>query len=328
MERKIRQYLEGNLPNEEQSELLKWIKIENNQQVFDSVKTEWWKTKSENEDSKLVDLSQLRLGDRIKEKQTLAKSAGIVRFYKYAAIILLAISLGGSIFTISQFTKNTEPIYTEIHTDYGQVSGLTLPDGTEVWVNAGTKLKYNNQYGLNNRDIQVLGEAFFSVSKNKKLPFVVDLGALKVEVTGTRFEVSNYADSKTMDVVLEKGSVNIKSSANKLLAQMNPGELIRFSKQKMSIEKMTVDPQNFIAWKDGIMHVFELPLVQLTEKLEKRYNQKFEIAPEIKDIPYTFSIENESLPDVLHLIERISPVKAKQEGNIIKLIYEPVKKQI
>lgn len=319
MERKIQQYLEGNLPKEEQSELLKWIKIENNQQVFDSVKAEWWKAKSENEDSKLVDLSQLRLGDRIKEKQTLAKSAGIIRFYKYAAIILLAISLGGSIFTISQFTKNTEPIYTEIHTDYGQVSGLTLPDGTEVWVNAGTKLKYNNQYGLKNRDIQVQGEAFFSVSKNKKLPFVVDLGALKVEVTGTRFEVSNYVDSKTMDVVLEEGSVDIHSSNNKLLTQMMPEEMVRFDKTEMTIEKIKVKSENYTSWKDGALHIFELPLEQLVLKLEKRYNQKFKVEPTIKNIPLTFSIEGESLSEILHLMEKISPVKAIQKEDIIEI---------
>lgn len=320
MKKKILQYLEGNLPNEEQRELLEWLRKADNQLVFNSVKAEWWKTKH---DDQFVDFNQRRIGERLKERQQFVKTNQLLQLYKYAAIALLVISLGSAIFSFYFLNGSRNLKYTEIHTDYGQVSGMTLPDGSEVWINAGTKLKYNNQYGINNRDIKVEGEAYFAVSKNKEIPFIVDLGPLKVEVTGTRFGVSNYNDSKTMNVILEEGSVNIHSASNKLLARMAPGEMGQFNKDEMTIEKIKVNPAHYISWKNGIMNVYELPLEQLVYKLERRYNQKFEIDPIIKDIPFTLNIEGESLPVVIHLIEKIAPVKAEQNGEIIKLKYKP-----
>lgn len=319
MKKKIHQYLEGSLSNEEQKELLHWLKPENNQQLFDSVKAEWWKNKSEDPNQQVFDLSRFRISERLKEKQQLLEFSKLLRLYKYAAIALLVISLSGTFVAINRPDKKQDLKYTEVHTNYGQVSGITLPDGSEVWINAGTKLKYNNQYGLNNRDIKVEGEAFFSVSKNKAIPFIVDMGSLKVEVTGTRFGVSNYSDSNTMDVVLEEGSVDIHSSNNKLLTQMNPEEMVSFDKTEMTIEKMKVKSESYTSWKNGVLNIFELPLEQLVLKLEKRYNQKFKVEPAIKNIPFTFSIEGESLSEILHLMEKISTVKAIQKEDIIEI---------
>ncbi len=324
MEKKIQQYLEGKLSNEEQRDLLHWLRIGNNQSVFDSIKNEWW-TKNFGSSSQQYDLAQIRLGGRIQEKQQSSKYFKLMQLYKYAAIVLLVIGLGGILAVTSLFNARTELKYTEIYTDYGQVSGMTLPDGSEVWINAGTKLRYNNLYGINNRDIKVDGEAFFSVSKDKKMPFIVDMGPLKVEVTGTRFGVSNYGDSGTMEVVLEEGSVNIRSENSNLLEQLVPEEMARFNKKEMTIEKIKVNPVHYTSWRNGTMHIFELPLEQLILKLEKRFNQKFEANPQVRNIPFTFSIEGESLPEVLLMMKKIAPIKVVQEGELIKLKYNPLK---
>ena len=323
MEKKIQQYLEGKLPKKEQRELLHWLRQGNNQATYDSVKKEWWLKKSVGANQKLRDFGQLRLNDRLKEKRRLEKLSKYLIVYKYAAIALLLISLAGSLFFSHLYRGRQELKFTEIHTDPGQISGMTLPDGSKVWINSGTKLTYNNQYGINNRDIKVDGEAFFSVAKNKRVPFTVNMGALKVEVTGTQFEVSNYDDSNTMKVVLGKGSVDIHSKNNKLLMHLLPEEMASFNKKAMTIEKVKVNPEHYTSWRNGVMHIFELPLEQVVLKLEKRYNQKFEVDPVIKDLPFTFSIETESLSDILYLLERISPVKAVHQEDIIKLKYEP-----
>ncbi|HBL75017.1 MAG: hypothetical protein A2W90_07520 [Bacteroidetes bacterium GWF2_42_66] len=323
MEKKIQQYLEGELSNEEQRELLHWLQTGNNQSVFDSVKTDWW---AKNADPSDHNLAQIRLGKRIREKQQSANYFKLMQLYKYAAIALLIIGLGGILTVMSLSYPETELKYTEAHTDYGQVSGMTLPDGSEVWINAGTKLRYNNQYGISNRDIKVEGEAFFSVTKDKKTPFIVDMGSLKVEVTGTRFGVSNYNDSGTMEVVLEEGSVNIRSENNKLLEQLAPEEMARFNKKEMTIEKLKVNPVHYTSWRNGTMHIFELPLEQLILKFEKRFNQKFEADQQVKSIPFTFSIEGESLSEVLHLMEKIAPVNAVQEGETIQFKYDSLKR--
>lgn len=323
MEKKIQHYLEGTLPDEGQRELLHWLRTGDNQTIFASVKNDW-QAKNPG-DHKLRGVGQARLGSRIREKQQSAKYFRLMQLYKYAAVAVLIVAIGGALAVLSLSGPETELKYTEVYTDYGQVSGMTLPDGSQVWINAGTRLVYNNQYGIGNRDIKVEGEAFFSVSKDKKIPFVVDMGPLKVEVTGTRFGVSNYNDVGTMDVVLEEGSVNIVSANNRLLAQLAPEDMVRFNKNEMTIEKMKVNPVHYTSWRNGSLHIFELPMEQLILKLEKRFNQKFEADPQVKNVPFTFSIEGESLPEILHLMEKIAPVKIVQEGETIKFKYKQQK---
>ncbi|MGQ8335850.1 FecR family protein [Sunxiuqinia sp. A32] len=322
MENKIHQYLEGKLSEKNQKQLLDWIKEDDNQRIFESIKQNWWKSRKT--DSGVKDFGQVRLNDRLKEKRELEKSTKMMRLYKYAAIALLVIGLSGT--SIIYFTVSNQVLqFTEVQTDLGQVSSMTLPDGSTIWLNSGTKLSYNNQYGISNRNISVDGEAFFSVTKNKEIPFVVKAGLLKVEVTGTQFGVSNYSDSKSLEVVLKEGSVNVNTANGRLLTSLQPNEMARFNKSEPTIEKLRVNPEHYISWKDGIIHFFELPLSQLVKRLEKRYNQKFEVDPAIQDLPFTFSVEDESLSDVIYLLGRISPIKAEQDGNIIKLRYEPKK---
>jgi transmembrane sensor len=115
--------------------------------------------------------------------------------------------------------------------------------------------------------------------------------------------------------------VEIQSASDELITSLKPEELAVFNKKTNTIHTLKVNPEQYTSWRDGLLNIFELPLDQLVVKLERRYNQKFEVDPLIKDLPYTFSIEDESLAEVIHLIERISPVKAQQEGNVIKLKY-------
>lgn len=320
METKIQQYLEGKLTENEQAALLEWLREEDHQQVFDSEKARWWKERKLSREGRIADLGQVRLRERLKEKQQLKRSARLLNWYRYAAIAFLVIGLSGAAFVYSNYF-NAELQLTQIHTELGQMSTVILPDGSKIWVNADTKLTYNHQYGIQNRAIQVQGEAYFDVAKNPKNPFIVDLGAIKVKVTGTQFGVSNYGDVDEMNVVLEEGSVEIQSASDKLITSLKPEELAVFNKQTNTIQTLKVNPEQYTSWKDGRLNIFELPLDQLVVKLERRYNQKFEVDPLVKDLPFTFSIENESLAEVIHLIERISPVKAQQEGNVIKFKY-------
>jgi ferric-dicitrate binding protein FerR (iron transport regulator) len=320
MEKKIQSYLEGKLPENEQAALLEWLREEEHKQTFDSEKARWWKERKLSREGRIADLGQVRLRERLKEKQQLKRSARLLNWYRYAAIALLVMGLSGAAFVYNNYF-NTELQLTQIHTELGQMSTVILPDGSKIWVNADTKLTYNNQYGIQNRAIQVQGEAYFEVARNLKDPFIVDLGAIQVKVTGTQFGISNYDDLNEMNVVLEEGSVEIQSASDELIVKLKPEELAVFNKKTNTIHTMKVKSAHYTSWKDGILNIFELPLDQLVVKLERRYNQKFEVDPLVKDLPYTFSIEGESLAEVIHLIERISPVKAQQEGNVIKFKY-------
>ena len=322
MKKKIQQYLEGKLPKKEQRELLHWIKKGNGQADFESVKKEWQINKLNNINQGIKNFGELQLGERLKEKRQYERLLRFLWIYKYAAIALLMISVSVILFYSHARVNRPGLNLTEVYTEYGQVSGITLPDGSKAWINSGTKLSFNNQFNQEKREIKVEGEAFFSVIKNEKIPFVVNMGPLKVKVTGTRFGVSNYEDSETMQIVLEEGAVDIQSANDQLITKLVPDEMALFSKSKKTIEKLTVNPKHYTSWRNGIIHIYELPLKEVARKLEKRYRQKFEVDPSVEDIPFTFSIENESLSEILILLEKIASIKAVQKGDTITLEYE------
>ena len=120
--------------------------------------------------------------------------------------------------------------------DYGQISKVVLPDSSVIWINSGSTIKYNNQFSSSNRDIELVGEAYFKVSKNKKLPLIVRSSELQVEVLGTEFCVTAYPEESSVQVVLEKGKIVLTSSKHSYFNQdMNPGEMALFNKEKKKI---------------------------------------------------------------------------------------------
>jgi ferric-dicitrate binding protein FerR (iron transport regulator) len=106
---------------------------------------------------------------------------------------------------------------------------------------------------------------------------------------------------------------------------MRPGEMASFSKVKKELAIATVNTNLYTSWKDGLINIYNLPLSELVIKLEKRYNQKFEVDEAIKSMPYTFTIKNEDLSSVLSLMEKITPVVAIQDKNVIKLKHNKTK---
>ncbi len=319
MENIIRQYLEGRLPEEEQQKLLQWMKPGKSREYFEAVKNAWWTGKMRQADSRSCDIGAFILGKKLKEKRQLQSLTRALKIYKYAAVILLLLSFSGVLYYYNLGGSEAAPMQTEFFTENGQVSGMTLADGSKVWINSGTKLSFNSGFNQKNREIKVIGEAFFVAVKNKKLPLIVNLGPLKVVVTGTRFGVSNYADSGTMNIVLEEGSVNVKSANDHFLASLIPNEMIRFNNQEKTIEKIKVIPEHYTSWRNGIIQIYEMPLKEVAIRLEKRYNQKFEVDPAVRDITFTFTIENESLSEILNILEKIGSINVVKSGETIKL---------
>jgi ferric-dicitrate binding protein FerR (iron transport regulator) len=147
-----------------------------------------------------------------------------------------------------------------------------------------------------------------------------------VKVLGTEFSVSAYSEDENIQVVLEKGKVELTSASDSRFKQeMKPGEMASFSKVKKELAIATVNTNLYTSWKDGLINIYNLPLSELVIKLEKRYNQKFEVDEAIKSMPYTFTIKNEDLSSVLSLMEKITPVVAIQDKNVIKLKHNKTK---
>lgn len=322
--------MSGEGSTDEQKELLEWIRKEDNISEFKSVKDEWKNEILKNDIPEVFRQNWNNIQNNLflQMQSEIQGNKRKLNFFRYAAIFVTLISLPSFIYFLSQTKKSTPLVYTTIAADLGQISKVVLPDSSVVWINSGSTIKYNNQFSTSNRDIELIGEAFFKVTKNKSLPMIVSSADLRVKVLGTKFCVSAYPEESSIQVVLEKGKVELTSTSQlNIRHEMNTGELASFDKANKELSMSNVNTRLFTSWKDGIVNIYNLPLSEVVIKLGKRYNQKFLVDDEIKNMPFTFTIKNENLNSILSLMEKITPVDAVQRGNIIELKYNKNKRK-
>lgn len=153
---------------------------------------------------------------------------------------------------------------------------LVLPDGSKVWLNAASKLSFPSSFaGQTQRRVQLTGEAYFEISKNKDQPFLVKTAHQEVEVLGTHFNVSNYKDTQGARTTLLEGSVKVTELAATPAEQakkviLKPGQQAEFSTNAFEVK--TVDPEIAIAWKDGLFSFRNEPLEDIMQKIARWYD--------------------------------------------------------
>jgi len=157
---------------------------------------------------------------------------------------------------------------------YGKRSEITLPDGTQIWLNAGSQLSYPVNFTGNTREVYLAGEAFFDVKSDPSNPFFVITNDIKVRVTGTRFNVTSYFNDSTTQAVLLSGKVS--AAKNQRFArpvELQPGERIVYHKQADHMEKNHVDVELYASWIKGYLIFDNEPIDNIFKKLERYYNK-------------------------------------------------------
>jgi len=312
----------GNVEKAQREELFSNIKRNPDElDAYKKIKTAWALTSPEKQISDYtIEESFDHLQKRIHLK---GKSLKLAVFYKYAAAIFFLLFIGTSVLYMNSSSSSKQLVYTTVHAELGQMSNVVLPDHSTVWLNSGSSLKYSSQFGQDNRSIELHGEAFFEVTKDKDLPFIVTGGKVNVKVLGTKFNVSDYSDENTFTVALQEGSVHLMDAeTQKVLAELVPGQVATHNKGANSIQIKNANIDLYTSWKKGVLNFYNSSIEEIVTKLSKRYNQQFEIDDELKLRHYTLEVKNESLEDVLRMMETISPMMVVQNGDIIKLKYK------
>ncbi len=334
MQEILDKYFQEKATPDEKRLLLNWLRQEGNMKHFLVRKNEWMKN-SEFPISKDILLRFTGLQKNILDagRKEMRLYLFRERIFKYAAVLVLALALT-SVLLYSLGPKISEELPAEIlpttmMADNGQMTKALLPDGTMVWLNSGSSLSWDNRYGVNNRNVELKGEGFFSVVPNNELPMNVVTEELIVKVTGTKFNISAYPGVNMVEVVLETGSVELfEPGAEIAVARLDPGKMARLDKGNRKLHISTVNVSRYTSWKEGIINIWEEPLGNLVVRLEKRYNQKFHVEEKVKMYRFTFSIKNENLDDIIRLMESVAPVKTVQENEIIIFKYDIAKARI
>ncbi len=199
---------------------------------------------------------------------------------------------------------------------------LQLADGTKVWLNSETTLRYPVQFAGNERKVELTGEAFFEVTKNEKVPFLVESGDQTVRVLGTEFNISSYNENPLIYTTLVKGSVEVylknKPGDGEILA---PNEQSSTNTVEALISKRKVDPYQFIAWKEGRFVFEDQKLGEIMNTLSKWYNVEVVFAREdLKSIRFTGDLPRySSFDEILTKIGKTNEVKFRIENKIITI---------
>jgi len=236
----------------------------------------------------------------------------ILVLQRVAAILVLPLI----VFAFWQYTQlvgfNQSIVQNSITTPPTLRSIFTLPDGTEVWLNGNTTIKYPTFFKGKERLVELNGEAYFKVAHNKQQPFVVRTGKMLVEAVGTEFNCLAYYDEKRQETLLTEGKVNIlleNENGRKQVVTLEANEMAVFDSEQQRISINRVDPAKFIAWKNGQIIFRNDALGDVLQRLERWYNVEFIIDSKLKkDYAFTGSFDGEELTQILNYIELTTPI--------------------
>ena len=305
-------YFEGNISFEEEVELYVFVKAsKENDLLFRKWEEEWFATLVSDKDI---------ISEQNTNNKSVGKSISLIPFrkiieYAAAAIISFAVFEGVHYFTESK--EKAEEFFI-VETSNGERSKVVLADGTSVWLNAGSTLKYGSQFNSKNRKVELSGEAYFEVTKQPgEIPFTVKTQNYDVVVKGTKFNVTSYSDDEEATTTLLEGKINVRY-AGKDIAVL-PGEEVLLNKTSGKISHYNTDVSQSNSWIDGGLRFDSISLEELSKRLSRKYDVEI-VLDENLDRKTEFRItlqSQETIDNVLKALSQIIPIKYKKENERI-----------
>jgi len=204
---------------------------------------------------------------------------------------------------------STELTYNTISTPRGGQYQLDLPDGSKVWLNAASSLRYPVHFGNGDRKVELTGEAYFEVAKDKAHPFKVNTGNTEIKVLGTHFNVMAYTDEPASKTTLLEGSVQVSQGASQ--RTIIPGEQAIVG-GKIAVAK--VNTSESIEWKNGNFNFSHEKLPAIMRKIARWYDVDLSYEGKITDLNFIGTIpRSTNIPEVLKYLELTGLVHFKIE---------------
>ncbi|MGV8090235.1 MAG: FecR family protein [Mangrovibacterium sp.] len=314
-EQLVTRYLNGQLKDHEYDQLLSLLQDQEKISWFYTLKNNWDPEKdarSLKNWERLVRRISLISPETVKIKNGLTIQAWLLRV---AAVLIIGL-LVTTVFFYNK-SRNTGEGITVIETPRGEKSKVYLPDGTEVWLNASSKLSYQS-FSKDSRQVSLNGEAFFKVKRNERSPFTVKTQDCNIEVLGTEFNVMAYDKLKRNEITLFKGSVKVETSLGSTL--LGVGDKLLLSNHTIQKQKANLD-QTY-GWVENKFNFNKVTLEELVMRLENWYDVDIEYqSGKGKDIVFTGTFKNEeTIWQVLDAIKVYIPLSyEKTDTRKIKL---------
>lgn len=323
----IANYLTEGLDKNALDELKTWIAASaENQQYFICQREIWFSAVSREAASvydkdKAFENFRNRVESQKEIQSTSRRGFSLSALWRYAAVVAIIIAVG--CISYWQGEVNVKDTFADISVEapLGSKTKLYLPDGTLVWLNAGSRMTYSQGVGVDNRKVELEGEGYFEVKRNEKIPFFVKTKDLQLQVLGTKFNFRDYPEDHEVVVSLLEGKVGL----NNLLreekeAVLSPDERAVLNKANGLLTVESVTASNASQWTDGYLFFDEELLPDIAKELERSYNVKIHIANDsLKTFRFygNFVRREQNIQEVLEALASTEKMQYKiEERNI------------
>lgn len=323
----IANYLTEGLDKNALDELKTWIAASaENQQYFIRQREIWFSAVSREAASvydkdKAFENFRNRVESQKEIQRTSRRGFSLSALWRYAAVVAIIIAVG--CISYWQGEVNVKDTFADISVEapLGSKTKLYLPDGTLVWLNAGSRMTYSQGFGVDNRKVELEGEGYFEVKRNEKIPFFVKTKDLQLQVLGTKFNFRDYPEDHEVVVSLLEGKVGL----NNLLreekeAVLSPDERAVLNKANGLLTVESVTASNASQWTDGYLFFDEELLPDIAKELERSYNVKIHIANDsLKTFRFygNFVRREQNIQEVLEALASTEKMQYKiEERNI------------
>ena len=313
-------YLKKECNEAERNTIKDWIKAsDENKKTYGGIK-QVWEDSGKVPDS--IDPDFEKAWDNIKSNTGITglpkKSPNkvfIKQFIKVAAVLLFLVGIGAVLNKV--FLSDIE-IRTE--TSAGIVGKeVNLPDGSTIYLNRNSEVSFPEKFKGATREVELSGEAFFSISKDKNHPFMVHTNGTVVKVLGTSFNIKADNSSHVLvSVVTGKVAFSPEGDETQLL-HLEKGQCGSYDKVNRQLIKSDLSDENFLSWKTGVLNFNDSSLGETVKVLSGYYSKTIEVAPSLKNRLVTVSFDNQALDEVLKILEITFRIEVEESAEKILL---------
>lgn len=324
----IATYLSQGLEAEKLSELENWLKASpENQKHFQQMREIWFSTISANEEERYnKEEAYSRFLNRtcqIPQKEKTVKKLSLHKFFYGAAAVALL-----CLISFASYRTGTEQVKKQfaemvVEAPLGSKTRLYLPDGTLVWLNAGSTITYSQGFGVEERKLKLSGEGYFEVTRNKQLPFEITTKELQLRVLGTKFNFRNYPEDEEVSVSLLEGKVSLRNYLkNDALCYLEPDQKAILNKKNGKLMVSASEARYTAEWTNGFLFFDEELLPDIIKELERSYNVKIYIEDEsLKTFRFygNFVRKEQTIQEILEMLASTGKLEYRIEGKTVRL---------
>lgn len=318
----IAKYISGQCSDEELAQLLDWVKLsdDNARELCDAEQI-YLSLKSASMDAKKVDSAfenlRFHLSDEVKNE---SHAISAVRRWRYIAILLLLVAAGLGLWFFGGRSGGRVPQqYTYVSAPMQGVSKVILPDGSRVWLNAGSRLRYLRDFADSVRKVDLRGEAYFELAHNAKRPFVVSSNILVVRGNGVAFNFSNDRRLNRADVSLADGSLEVWCRHRSGMVTLLPGQKAWLDRNTGQFSVVDTDPRTDAMWHNDFIPLHSASMADIARMLAGMYKTGVKAVPSPSDsITYSGQLPRKNtVVSMLEVLQKKIPMEWHKEHDTI-----------